>query len=196
MGAAQHHQLRAVFQGFFHPLQVQRITPRCLVPQQADRHHPALVQLNGGIERPVYRRDDSNAVAFLRKAPHAGFQPRDHAGQHLGFARLNGQPMPPLPETDQRFFILFIFDIIAIAGMLGPLLQGIHNGGRAGEIHVRHPQGNAISIHDSPVVPLFAVRVPAIHDLVEIRRVKLHAACLPRSGSPRTRRFFRWCPLR
>ena len=181
MGIAQQNQLHAVLQRFLHTRQIHVHMAGFLIPQQRHADHLTAIDPNGCGKGPVYRRKNGHLVALFRKCAHTELQPRYYTGKHHRLLRLDGQPVATLPEGAEGAFIVRAILIIAIAMMRGPALNGLHNGRSRGEIHIRHPHGNAALANYIGHIPLHAACVSPVDARIKKRLVIPHFAFLPGS---------------
>ena len=198
--AAAHGIVRAAHQQYAHAgaegrLQLLKIDLVSVVPAPDQRHAHSRppVQLDRRGKGAVDRGQDRHALSRRGEAAHEELEARHHAGQHQRIRRLQAEPVPLFQKGERRPGVRFSAHGIAIAGMRRPAGQRLADGRRAAEIHIRHPQRHRILIHHRTVVPLLAVRAPAVQPGVEKSLVKSHVFTFHTSGSsiPFSARSFR-----
>ncbi len=138
VGAAQdsHFQLRVP--GLFLKISVIHTIAAVYVNERIGDQLSAVV-LNGVEKRVVDGRLDEHFFPWSHEGAHQQVERGHHARRCANPFRSHRPPLASFHPVDDRFVIRTRFGGVAVDPMACPFGQGIHDGLRAGEIHVSHP---------------------------------------------------------
>ena len=147
--------------------------------------HLAACLLYREAEGTIHGALDNHPVPGLGQGQQGQADARHHAGDHHDILPGEGHLVPPCPEVNQRLIIVRLGLGVAVGAVGRPGQQRLLHRRGAGEVHVRHPQGQDVAaLPLAQLVPLLAASAHAIDAFVKVLFGKCHGSAFLLQGFP------------